>query len=34
MAPALARRKKTFTIWLLRIIIAVYILTYFKLAQF
>lgn len=34
MAPALARRKKNFTIWLLRIIIAVYILTYFKLAQF
>jgi Domain of unknown function (DUF5658) len=34
MAPALAKRKKTFTIWLLRIIIAVYILTYFKLAQF
>ncbi|WP_395142245.1 DUF5658 family protein [Armatimonas sp.] len=34
MAPKLARRHKTFTIWLLRIIIAVYALTYFKLAQF
>ncbi len=34
MAPNLARRHKTFTIWLLRIIIAVYALTYFKLAQF
>jgi Domain of unknown function (DUF5658) len=34
MAPALAKRKKNFTIWLLRIIIAAYILTYFRLAQF
>ena len=34
LAPLLARRHKTFTIWLLRIIIAVYVLTYFKLAQF
>ncbi|MCX6366614.1 MAG: DUF5658 family protein [Armatimonadetes bacterium] len=34
LAPLLARRHKNFTVWLLRIIIAVYVLTYFKLAQF
>ena len=34
MAPALARQKKTFTIWLLRAIIVAYILTYFHLAEF
>lgn len=34
MAPALARRHRRFTVWLLRVIIAVYILSYFKFAQF
>jgi Domain of unknown function (DUF5658) len=34
LAPMLARRHKNFTVWLLRAIIAVYVITYFKYAQF
>lgn len=34
MATRLAQRHPRFTIWLLRFIIAVYILTYFRFAQF
>ncbi len=34
MAPLLARRHRTFTVWLLRAIIVAYIVSYFKLAKF
>ena len=34
MATRLAQRHRVFTVWLLRIIIAVYLLTYFRFAQF
>lgn len=34
MAPRLAQRHRTFTVWLLRAIIAAYVLTYLRLAQF
>ena len=34
MAPRLAQRHPTFTVWLLRAIIVVYLVTYFRLAQF